>query len=136
MTSDQKRELKKRGKSIVEQRSAALHAAHRQAIPNLSIEGLQTARANDEWLREHYECIPAAEVSRRFVLTAAKDLGFTSPFVECLRCRDVLHTYPRDSTQCSCGSLTVTFRKPRRGLPPEVSARDDKARSIVLTAKG
>ncbi len=136
MTPDQKRALKKRGKLIVEQRSAALHEAHRQAIPNLSIEGFQTARANEEWLREHYESIPAAEVSRRFVVTAAGDLGFTSPFVECLNCHDVLHTYPNDSTRCSCGSLTVTFRKPRRGHPPVVSARDDRARTVVLTAKG
>ncbi len=136
MTPDQKRELKKRGKLIVEQRSAALHEAHRQATPNLSIKGFQTARANEEWLREHYESMPAAEVSRRFVLTAAEDLGFASPFVKCLSCHDILHTYPRDSIQCSCGSLTVTFRKPRRGLPPVVSARDDKARTVVLTAKG
>lgn len=136
MTPDQKSELRKRGKLIVEQRSAALHAAHRQAIPNLSIEGLQTARANKEWLRKHYESIPAAEVWRRFVVTSAEDLGFTSPFVQCLSCHDVLHSYPNDSTQCSCGSLTVTFRKPRRGGPPVVSAQDDKARTVVLTPKG
>lgn len=136
MTPDQKRELKKRGKLIVEQRSAALHEALRQAIPSLSIKGFQTARANEEWFRKHFESIPAAEISRRFIVTSANDLGIASPFVECLSCHDVLHTYPNESTRCSCGSLTVTFRKPRRGLPPVVSARDDRARNVVLTAKG
>lgn len=136
MTPDQKRELKKRGKLIVEQRSTALHQAHRQAIPNLSIEGFKTARANEEWMREHYQHMLAADVSRRFVVTLAQDLGFPSPFVECLSCHDILHTYPNDSTQCSCGGLTVTFNKPRRGRPPRVSARDDKARNVVLTARG
>lgn len=135
MTPDQKRELTKKGKLIVEQRSAALHEAHRQASPNLSIEGYHTARANEAWLREHNEIIPAAEVSRRFVVTSAEDLGFASAFVECLSCHDILHSYPRDSTQCSCGNLTVTFRKPRRGGPPVVSALDDRARTVVMTAK-
>lgn len=136
MTPDQKRELKKRGKLIVEQRSALIRETFHQAIPNLSIASFQTARANKEWLQEHYQSIPAAEVSRRFVVTAADALGVVSPFVECLSCHDVLYTYPNDSTRCCCGSLTVTFRKPRRGLPPVVSARDDSARAVVLTAKG
>jgi hypothetical protein len=136
MTPDKKRELKKRGKLLVEQRSAALHEAHRQAIPNVSIEEFKMARTNEEWLREHYEHVPAAEVSRRFIVTAAEAFGQPSVFVECLSCHDVLHTYPDDSTQCSCGGLTVTFKKPRNGLPPVVSARDDKARTVALTAKG
>lgn len=136
MTPDQKREMKKRGKMIAEQRSAALHEALRQAIPNISTQALKMARANEAWLREHYEHIPASEALQRFVLTAAEKLGETSPFVECLSCHDVLHSYPRESTQCSCGGLTVTFRKPRRGRPPEVSALDKKAHTVVLRAKG
>ena len=136
MTPEQKRELKKHGKLIVERRSVALHEARRQAIPTLSVDSFQTARANERWLREHREHITATEASRRFVVTPAADLGQTSPFVECLSCHDVLHTYPQDSTHCSCGSLTVTFGTPRRGGPPVVSARGDKARAVALTAKG
>jgi len=136
MTPEQKRELKSRGKLIAEQQSIARHQAHRQAIPTLSVEGFLAARANEQWLREHPECIPAAEASRRFVVTSAADLGETSPYVECLSCHDILHTYPDESTRCSCGGLTVSFRTPRRGGPPVVSARDEKARAVVLTARG
>lgn len=136
MTPEEKRELKKQGKLIVEKRSAALHEAYRHATPNLEPLAFQTAKANEQWLIKNREHILAVEVSKRFVVTPADELGWHSAFVECLNCHDVLHTYPSESTQCGCGTLSVTFKKPRRGLPPMVSARDNKARTVVLIAKG
>jgi hypothetical protein len=135
MTSDRRRELKKQGKLAVEKRSAAFRDAFDQARP-LSITGHRTARENEAWLREHMEYIPAAEVSRRFVVAPAAELGDVSPFVECMSCHDVLYNYPRESTQCSCGGLKVTFPKSRRGRPPVITARDDMARAVSLFAKG
>lgn len=135
MTPEQRRERKKEGRRIVEERSEALHAAQREAIGEPSIEGLMRVRGNEEWLRRHPERVPAEEAVKRFVVTAASDLGLTSPYVECLSCHDILHSYPERSTQCRCGSLTVTFRATRRSGPPVVAARDDRARTVVLTAR-
>jgi hypothetical protein len=135
MTPEEKRQLRNEGKLIVEKRSAALRQALRMATPNVSLSGFRTEKANEQWLSEHMEYMPAAEVAKRFVVTPAEELGWPSPFVECLNCHDVLYTYPRESKQCSCGGLTVTFPKRRRGRPPKVLARDDKARNVVLTAK-
>jgi hypothetical protein len=136
MTSEEKRTLKKKGKRIVEKRSTALREMFHQAMPALSPLAFRAQRANRDWLREHREHIPAVEISKRFVVTLAEELGTVSPFVECLVCHDVLYTYPEQSTKCSCGALTVTFPKARRGMPPKISARDDKARIVVLTPKG
>jgi hypothetical protein len=135
MTADEKRRLKKEGKLIIEKRSAALRETFRHALADMSLRGCRARKANEQWLWEHREYVPAADVKNRFVVTPAEELGEPSAFVECLVCHDVLHSYPDDSTHCSCGSLTVTFRKPRRGLPPVVAARDDKARTVILTAK-
>ena len=132
MTSEEKRQLKKQGKLIVEKRSAVLHKAT-SSILSLSH---RATKANEQWLSEHREHITAAEVSKRFVVTSAVELGWPSPFIECLKCHDVLHSYPDESTKCSCGSLSVTFGKTRRGNPPKISACGEKARTVVLMSKG
>ena len=137
MTPDEKRELKKRGKQIVEQRSAALHDALRQAnpAPIASDEWVQNYRAqneNQQWLSEHLpEHIPATEVVQRFVLLPSQETGRTAPWIECLVCHDVLHSFPRHSTHCSCGTVVIIY-----GRPPRITARDDRARAVGLIARG
>ncbi|MFO1482542.1 MAG: hypothetical protein U1F71_04175 [Verrucomicrobiaceae bacterium] len=137
MTPEEKRELKKRGKQIVEQRSAALHNALKQANPapiasDEWVQNYRTQNQNQHWLSEHLPGhIPATEVARRFVLLPARDAGHAEPWIECLVCHDVLHSYPLHSTHCSCGTVVITYAR-----PPRITARDDQARAVKLIARG
>ena len=137
MTPEEKRELRRRGKQIVEQRSAALHDALRRAnpAPITSEEWVQNYRAqkeNERWLCEHRpEHMVASEVAQRFVLLSAEETGHAEPWIECLDCHDILHSYPRRSTQCSCGTVVITYSR-----PPRIRARDDRARAVRLMARG
>ena len=137
MTPEEKRELRRRGKQIVEQRSAALHDALRRAnpAPITSEEWVQNYRVqkeNERWLFEHQpEHIVASEVAQRFMLLSAEETGHAEPWIECLNCHDILHSYPRRSTQCSCGTVVITCSR-----PPRIRARDDRARAVRLMARG
>jgi hypothetical protein len=137
MTPEEKRELKKRGKQIVGQRSAALHDALRRANPapvgsDEWVQNYLAEKENEKWLFEHQpEHILASEASQRFVLLSAEETGHPEPWIECLDCHDILHSYPRRSTQCSCGTVVIKISR-----PPRVTARDDRARAVRLIARG
>jgi len=137
MTPEEKRELRRRGKQILEQRSAALHDALRRANPSpiTSEEWVQNHRAqkeNERWLCEHQpEHMVASEVAQRFVLLSAEETGHAEPWIECLDCHDILHSYPRRSTLCSCGTVVITYSR-----PPRIWAHDDRARAVRLMARG
>jgi hypothetical protein len=137
MTPEEKRDLKFRGKQIVEQRSATINEALKKANPapvgsDEWVKNYRTVRDNEKWLSQQQpERILADEVAHRFVLLSAQETGRVEPWVECLECHDVLHSYPLHSTQCSCGTVTITY-----GRPPRVKAKGDKARSVGLIAKG
>lgn len=137
MTPEEKRRLKKKGKQIVAQHSAAVREVLRLVNPApLSsaewVANYRTQQANKKWLADHCrEHILAKEIAKRFVLLSAQESNIPGAHVECLDCHDVLHTYPQNSLKCSCGTVVITYRR-----PPKITARGDRARLVLLIPKG
>jgi hypothetical protein len=137
MTPETKRRLKKEGKAVAAARSAALRNALHAANPaplgsDEWMENDRRAKANEAWLRETQpEHLSASEAAERFLAVPADELGVPGPYVECLSCHDVLYSYPKFSLGCRCGSLTIKSSK-----PPHIVASGDRARAVVLFAKG
>jgi hypothetical protein len=137
MTPEEKRKLKRHGKEVAEQRSAAFLDALKQANPapvgsDLWVQNYKTERENERWLAQQQPThILASEVVKRFIPVSAQDTGTVEPWVECLDCHDVLHTYPPHSTQCSCGTVQVKYAR-----PPRITAKNDHVRNVRLIARG
>jgi len=118
MNPEEKRRLKKLGKRLVEQRSQELRELLREANP--------APLGSDEWgrnyqfgtLRERQlrqdspDRLPASIASRDFILNPVRDaptIGVPTYYIECSRCRDLLHSVPRQTVTCSCQGICINL---------------------------
>ena len=123
-------------KLLVEKRSAAIRKAVERTLPvgttHQWVEHYRRARENERWLIENRpQHIVASQVAERFELWSSEETGQGEPWIECLECHDVLHTYPTKSIQCSCGTVMITYRR-----PPRITITADRATSVRLIPRG
>ncbi|RXK55098.1 hypothetical protein ESB00_04150 [Oleiharenicola lentus] len=136
MNPETKRSLKKEGKALAAQRSAAWQAALTRANPapigsDAWMQNHLRARVNEAWFAEKQrDHISAIEASSRFVLISSEETGQPEPYAECMSCHDLLYSAPKKAVTCTCGSLSVSA-----GKRPRVSALTE-FRAVRLIGKG
>lgn len=115
MNSEEKRELKKLSKQIVEQRSKDLKQMMHEANPapigsKEWVQNYKTATVRQQQLRlDPPDLIPAKIADRQFILKSVKPawVGIPTWYIECPNCKDLLHTVPQQKVQCSCGATAI-----------------------------
>jgi hypothetical protein len=122
MTPEEKRRLKKLGKRLVDQRSQQLQERLREAnsAPIGSEEWGRNYRIGtlrERQLRQDSpDKILASTAARDFVLNPVRDappIGVPTYYIECSRCRDLLHSVPRDTVACSCHGICIDLESHR-----------------------
>ena len=121
MDKEEKRRLKKLGKKIVEERSRELKRLMDEANPAPfgSDAWIRLFRASGKRQREidavQPDVIPADIADKEFVLHYVEPSphGVPTVYLECPRCRDLLHSAPRVTVQCSCRGIEVNLEMQR-----------------------
>lgn len=115
MDAAERMRLKKLGKQMAEQRSRELREQLRMANPapigtDAWVRNYKAAVARERRIRaEQPDLIPAEVAAREFVLQPVAGVPEFVPtwYVECPRCGDLLHTAPRKTVRCTCGSVQL-----------------------------
>jgi hypothetical protein len=139
MDAAERKRLKKLGKQTVEQRSRDLQEQLRDANPapigsDDWVKNYKASTNAERQLRvEQPDVIPAAVARAKFVLRPVEPapLGVPLWYIECPTCGDLLHTVPRRTVQCTCGSLELNVELRRISVQSET-----KPRWVTLIGRG
>ena len=141
MDEAEKRRLKKLGKQRVEEQSRALQERLAEANPAPVGSKKWARNYKAQTLRERElrqgppDRIAGAEAAREFVLNEVDPgpnfAGAPTWYVECPRCRDLVHTVPADFVACSCASIKLDPSTKRLTIPP-----GPPPRFVKLLARG
>lgn len=121
MDKEEKRRLKKLGKKVVEEQSLELKRLMEAANP--------APIGSDAWIRlfrdsgkrqrkidaAQPDIIPADIATEEFVLHYVEPSphGVPTVYLECPRCRDLLHSEPLATVQCSCRGIELNLEMQR-----------------------
>ncbi len=116
MDAAEKRRLKKLGKQRVEQQSRDLRQRLAESNPapvgsdEWALNYKKGTLKEKELRQQQPDIIYGSEVERDFVVNPIEPISHGVPtfYVQCVHCRDVLHSCPTRQIQCSCGRLSIT----------------------------